>query len=43
MVGSGESDCGEVTDEEPMDEGCEFPYETEDETTTQAVQISLKG
>ena len=39
MEGSGESDCGEATDEEePMDEeeGCESPYETEDEATTEA-------
>ena len=37
MEGSGESDCGEATDEEePMDEeeGCESPYETEDEAVS---------
>lgn len=38
LLGSGESDCGEATDKEPMDEedGYESPYVTEDETTTEA-------
>lgn len=38
VLGSGVSDCGEATDEEPKDEeeGYESPYITEDETTTEA-------
>ena len=38
VLGSGERDCGEATDEEePMDEeeSYESPYDTEDETTTE--------
>lgn len=37
-LGSGESFCGEATDEEPMDgeEVYESPYETNDVTTTEA-------
>ena len=38
VLRSGERDCGEATDEEPMDEeeGYESPYDTKDETTSEA-------